>query len=626
MQAGQGFGQGGGGHHHPVHQRRGAAQRAQHVLGHLLAMHALQRQVGQVVVQFVDLECGAEAAHALHLRQFGVADPALHHHRIGGDALHLHRVEQARVVDAVDLPGLGQRLERLNYPVVAAAERVAGMRQDPRQRLPRQRLPGELGFAELEAARLLQAQARRVGRVVRHDGQPALQQRVVRALRPRRRGGLQQQRLRRPQGPLVQRRGPQAQVHVGTAVGEAGRIEPGQALEQFAPHQHAALGHGAVAVRHLQPAHVASLRHRLAGEGMAGAGQQPGQQTGVGDGGVRGHALDADDADLRALRMVHQFVQPAALDHGAVGVQEQQVIALRLGRGQVARLGLGHALLQREHADAAIAQFGHRLQPCADRRRVAGVVDQQQFVGRVGGGLEQADHQALQGRQIVLGDGHDRNRRLLRMAIVDAMQPARQSLDLGVGIAACLQMAGDRTLARLRARGGVGRRRDQQRLRQMYQAGAGVALEQAQDQLQFQRAGVIGIEPAQLLHQGAAEHPMPGGRQRIAQQQVQVRIRAQHRGQGLAVQRQPFVGIQRAAVRLLRQFQQQPQQAACVETGAGAGAQEPVRVAEFGQCGVEACRLLAGRQRQMPDPRIRHHRGGGVAEHSHAQRGEGGAV
>ncbi len=169
MQAGQGLGQGRGGHHHPVHQRRGAAQRAQHILGHLLAMHALQRQVGQVVVQLVDLERVGKAAHALHLRQLDVADPALHHHRIGGDALHLHRVEQARVVDAVDLPGLGQRLERLDHPVVAAAERVAGMRQDPRQRLPRQRLPGELGFAQLEAARLLQAQARRVGRIVCHD-------------------------------------------------------------------------------------------------------------------------------------------------------------------------------------------------------------------------------------------------------------------------------------------------------------------------------------------------------------------------------------------------------------------------------------------------------------------------
>ncbi len=149
-----------------------------------------------------------------------------------------------------------------------------------------------------------------------------MQQRVVGALRPWRRGGLQQQRFRRPQGPFAQRGGAQAQVHVGTTVAEPARIEPGQPLEQFAPHQHAALGHGTIAVRHLQPSHVAGLRHRLAGEGMAGAGQQPRQQTGVGDGGVRGHALGSDDADLRALRVVHQFVQPAALDHGAVGVQE----------------------------------------------------------------------------------------------------------------------------------------------------------------------------------------------------------------------------------------------------------------------------------------------------------------
>ncbi len=184
---------------------------------------------------------------------------------------------------------------------------------------------------------------------------------------------------------------------------------------------------------------------------------------------------------------------------------------------------------------------------------------------------------------------------MLGVAVVDALQPAWQRMHLRGRVTARAQMAGDRTLTRLGARGGVGRRRDQQRLGQMRQAGAGVALEQAQDQLQFQRAIVIGIEPAQLLHQGAAEHPVPGGRQRIAQHQVQIRIRAQHRGQRLAVQRQPFVGIQRAAVRLLRQLQQQPQQAAYAETGAGAGAQEPVRVAEFGQCRVAVGGLVGGR-------------------------------
>ena len=407
--------------------------------------------------------------------------------------------------------------------------------------------------------------------------QPAFQQRIVGGFRQR--SGfkrVQQQGVRRPHRQITQLARAQAQVHVGTLVGECGVVEAVELHEQCLVDQQAAVGHRRVALRHLQAVHVARRVHRQAGKGAATAVGQAGHEAGMGDLAVGGNGLAANNAHFRALAVVEQFVQPLRLQGRNLGAQEQQVITCGLGGRDIAGGGMGQRRIEGKGAHAAGGQRFHLLHPLADLGSGA-VVDQQQFVIRVTGFLQQRHHAAFQQRQRGIGghNQHQRNRRLLLMPVMNVIQAGANGSRRGIGITACVQMAQDGALLEVRIEAGRGS--GKQRLGQVLDALQPVLLHQAQNQIQLGRIAGFGVEAAKLQHGFAAEYPMPAEHGRVAEQQVEVEIRAHDRGEGAGIIAVPLVGIQQPLFRpCLGNVQQQLRQTTQAEFTAGLNNQQPI--------------------------------------------------
>ncbi|KEA41108.1 hypothetical protein CR64_18205 [Pseudomonas aeruginosa] len=170
METGEGLCQGRRRHHEAVDVTQPATQRAQDVLRQVLAMGALEGHVGQIVVQLVDLEGPRERLHPPHGLETLLADLALQHQYVRVVALQIGHVHQADRQRAIDGCRLAQRAERLDHPVMAAAEQVGGVRQDSGQGPPPlQRAPGQLRVGQLETAFGLQRKARVIGGIARQQ-------------------------------------------------------------------------------------------------------------------------------------------------------------------------------------------------------------------------------------------------------------------------------------------------------------------------------------------------------------------------------------------------------------------------------------------------------------------------
>lgn len=122
VETGEGLCQGRRRHHEAVDVTQPATQRAQNVLRQVLAMGALEGHVGQIVVQLVDLEGPRERLHPPHGLETLLADLALQHQYVRVVALQIGHVHQADRQRAIDGCRLAQRAERLDHPVMAAAE------------------------------------------------------------------------------------------------------------------------------------------------------------------------------------------------------------------------------------------------------------------------------------------------------------------------------------------------------------------------------------------------------------------------------------------------------------------------------------------------------------------------
>ncbi len=129
--------------HETVRQAQGTTEDLANVAGHLGPMQALQRQLGQIVVQFVDPEGAVERPHPGNGPQLLFADLPLENHAVDLQALQRHRLQERLAEHAVQQAGVVQRAERLTHAIVATTVGIGRMRQDPRQRRPsEQRLPG----------------------------------------------------------------------------------------------------------------------------------------------------------------------------------------------------------------------------------------------------------------------------------------------------------------------------------------------------------------------------------------------------------------------------------------------------------------------------------------------------
>ena len=340
----------------------------------------------------------------------------------------------------------------------------------------------------------------------------------------------------------------------------------------------------------------------------------------MGDGAVGRHGACADDPHLRAQAVVEQGVQPLRLHRRRVRVEEQAERPAHVRGGEIAGGGRGERTGRRDHPHAPGSEAGDLVHPVAHLGG-AGVVDQQQFVVRPGGVLEDREHAALQYRQAVRSKDDERHPGLGRVPVVDPVQAGPGLMDLRLFVAAGVQVAGDR--APLRGVGAARRRADQQRFGQVADPVQSVALEQAQDQVQFVGAGMRAVEAARGQHRVPAEHPVPAHGAGAAQQQVQVEVRAQRRrrvARGIAV---PLVGEQRAQAAAGGQRDRQAGQAAGGEFGAGLDHQQPFHV-PAGDGGIER----AGRVAFVPGQRLHVDGPGGVDRRTrhpglHPQAGPG---
>ncbi len=173
VQPGERLGQGRGGHHETVHHAEPAPHRLQDVLGHVLAVRVLQRQIGQVVVQFVHLERARQRLHPPHGVQPRFADLALQDHHVRILARQLADLQVAVEQHPFGHSGLPQGAQWLDHPVVAAAFDIGRQRDHARQRSPRlQRPPARARVGQREAGTGVQRKSRVIGWVVGHHRQP----------------------------------------------------------------------------------------------------------------------------------------------------------------------------------------------------------------------------------------------------------------------------------------------------------------------------------------------------------------------------------------------------------------------------------------------------------------------
>ena len=192
----------------------------------------------------------------------------------------------------------------------------------------------------------------------------------------------------------------QAQVDIRSTLLENLGIQAIDRLEHLSANHQAHVRHRTVVLVDKQAIHIARSTHRLPGKTVAGALFKAEDDPGMGDRACSRHRLGPDNRHLRTLGVVEQLIQPLLLYQDRVAAQQQQVFAPGLCRAQVNGRCPPPGERQINHLQALAQQLSAAGKPGGGLRIGAGIVDDQQFVIRVAGVLQQADNAALQGRQV----------------------------------------------------------------------------------------------------------------------------------------------------------------------------------------------------------------------------------
>ncbi len=584
----QGFGQGVGRDDEAVHHADGAAQLPQNVLGHLLAVRILERQIGQVVVQLGHHEHRAQALDALDELQLLFVHLALQHQGVGLQPVQLLGREVAAGEPRIGNAAAVHGAHRLDHPVVAAAGMVGGQRQHDGLGAPRKGAAIDGGVGLHVEAGAVQREVGVVGRVACHDGQPLLVHRVLLAheacplgfLRGHIHGLLahaafvQHDGVGRPDDEVAGLPHLEAQVHIVVRHLEGFFVQPADLFVDRAADHQAGGGDRAVVLVHLQAIHVTGRIGRKADEGVVCRAAQAQHDAAVLDGAIGVQQLGPHDADLGPLRMVEHGVQPVAAQRGRVVVQQDEVLASRHTRRRVVDGGIVERMRIAQHADARVV---HRLQPVQPRtcgKLGTLVVHQDDFVILVGGLFQEGAHASLHHGELVLGRDDDGDGRRGLMAVVHPIAPRQVGIDPGLHISPRMQVPCDGRDF-VRAAGQLRQGGNEQRLADMADGFDPFGHDQPQDQIQFRCLGDLRIETVCLKECVTPEEPVPCHALGARKQQVQVEVGAEQGSQAAGARIHQLVCIDGSALRGTANFQQQGPQAVGGENLTGLHEQQP---------------------------------------------------